>query len=58
MEKKLNILFYKDINSNQVRAFIDRYEGTGKSFSVIQYQESMIENSGYSQEEKRQKKNK
>ena len=57
MEKKLNILFYKDYkNPNSIRAFIDRYESTGKSFSIIQYQETMIENSEYSQEEKKQKK--
>lgn len=56
MEKKLNILFYKDIKSNQVRAFIDRYESSGKSFSIIQYQESMVENSQYSQDEKKAKK--
>lgn len=56
MEKKLNILFYQDIKSNQVRAFIDTYESTGKSFSIIQYQESMIDNSEYSHEEKKQKK--
>lgn len=56
MAKKLKILFYEDMNSNQVRAFVDRYESTGKTFSVILYQESMIENSEYSQMEKRQKK--
>lgn len=56
MGKRLNILFYKDINSNKVRAYVDKEESTGKSFSIIMYQESMIENSECSQEEKKQKK--
>ena len=56
MKKRLNILFYKDINSNKVRAYVDKEESTGKSFSIIMYQESMIENSECSQEEKKQKK--
>ena len=57
MEKRLNILFCKDIKSNQVRAYIDKEGSTGKTFSIIQYQESIIENSECSQEEKKQKKN-
>lgn len=56
MEKKLNILFYKDINSNQARAFVDRYESTGKTFNMVLIQESIIESSELSEEEKKEQK--
>ncbi len=53
MEKEVEILFYKDIDSNRVRAFIDKKSSSGKKFSLIKMQESMIDSGQYTPEEKK-----
>ena len=53
MEKEIEILFYKDINSNKLRAFVDKKGSSGKKFNLIKWQENMIDMGQYSPEEKK-----
>jgi len=53
MEKEIEILFYKDINSNRLRAFVDKKGSSGKKFNLIKMQEGMIDSGQYSPEEKK-----
>lgn len=53
MEKEVEILFYKDIDSNRARAFIDKKSSSGKKFNLIKMQESMIDSGQYTPEEKK-----
>lgn len=53
MEKEIEILFYKDINSGRLSAFIDKKGSSGKKFNLIKIQESMIDGSLYTSEEKK-----
>lgn len=52
MDKEIEILFYKDINSNRLRVFVDKKERTGKTFNFIKIQETLIDSGQYSPEEK------
>ena len=53
MEKEIEILFYKDINSNRLRVFVDKKGSSGKKFNLIKMQESLIDSGQYSPEEKK-----
>lgn len=53
MAKEVEILFYKDINSNRTRAFIDKKGSSGKKFNLIKIQESRVDSGAYSPEEKK-----
>lgn len=52
VDKEIEILFYKDINSNRLRVFVDKKERTGKTFNFIKIQETLIDSGQYSPEEK------
>lgn len=56
MEKRLDTLFYRDMKTNDVRAFVYKGLSSGKAFNIILYQESLVENGDYSLHEKKQKK--
>ena len=53
MEKEIEILFYKDINSNRLRVFVYINVSSGKKFNLIKMQESLIDSGQYSPEEKK-----